>query len=78
MIRYIRSTLLTVAFLVCVALIAIGAWNYLTVSRPVAVANGGQRISASVHYQRYLNPSVLCFNLTEIQGSSMMDVFLVQ
>jgi hypothetical protein len=68
---------LTVALLVCGALIAIGAWNYLTVSRPVAVANGDQRIRASVHYQRYLNPSVLCFNLTETQGSSMMDVFLV-
>jgi hypothetical protein len=77
MIRFVRSTVLTVALLVCVAFIAIGAWNYLTVSRPVAVANGDQRIRASVHYQRYLNPSVLCFNLTETHGSSMMDVFLV-
>jgi hypothetical protein len=68
---------LIVALLVCVALMAIGAWNYLTVSRPVAVANGDQRIRASVHYQSYLNPSVLCFNLMETQVSSMMDVFSV-
>jgi hypothetical protein len=77
MIRYIRLALLIVAFPVSVALIAIGAWNYLTVSRPVALANGDQRTRASVHYQSYLNPSVLCFNLMETQGSSMMDVFSV-
>jgi hypothetical protein len=63
--------------LICVALIAISAWNYLTVLRPVSVANGNHRIQASVHYQHYLNPSVLCFNLKETQGSSMMDVFLL-
>jgi hypothetical protein len=73
----VRPALLTLALLFCGALIAIGAWNYLTVLRPVSVANGNHRIQASVHYQLYLNPSVLSFNLKETQGSSMMDVFLV-
>lgn len=77
MTRNVRPALLTLALLFCMALIAIGAWNYLTVLRPVSVANGNHRIQASVHYQHYLNPSVLCFNLKETQGSSMMDVFLV-
>jgi hypothetical protein len=77
MTRNVRPALLTLASLFCVALIGIGAWNYLTVLRPVSVANGDHRIQASVHYQHYLNPSVLCFNLKQTQGSSMMDVFFV-
>ena len=70
--RYLLGTLL----LSSVVLVAIGAWNYWTVSRPVAQVSGS-RIRVWAHYQHYVNASILSFDLREIGQSSMMDVFVV-
>jgi hypothetical protein len=69
--------LLIVALFVCVVFAVIGAWNYFTVSRPVALANGNQQIRVWAHYQHYVNASVLSFDLRKTGGGSMMDVFMV-
>ena len=72
-----RRTLLIVPLFVCFALVGLGAWNYFTVSRPVALVSGNQLARVWTHYQHYVNPSVLSFDLRTTGGSSMMDVYVV-
>jgi hypothetical protein len=74
----VKRPFLIAAVFVCVVLIGIGAWNYFTVSRPfIQATTGNENVRAWVHYQYYLNASVLSFDLRETGTSSMMDVFVV-
>jgi hypothetical protein len=76
-----RTPLIIIAF-TAVGLICIGGWNYLTVVDPVestlALDSRNHGIDVRVHYQNYLNASVLAFDLRSVSGeSSMADVFRV-
>jgi hypothetical protein len=69
--------LLVVASFVCIA-----GWNYLTLAKPVETTlkmdSRNQGIEVKVHYQNYVNPSVLSFDLRSVSGqNSMVDVFRV-
>lgn len=59
------------------AVLSISAWNYFSVYRPVSQASRNQEVRIWVHYQHFINPSVLSFDLRDAHGSSMMDVFVV-
>jgi hypothetical protein len=61
---------------------SIAAWNYVTLSRPVDRVLGqdsrNHGIEVRVHYQNYVSPSVLSFDLRSVSGeNSMADVFRV-
>jgi hypothetical protein len=60
--------------------ICIGGWNYLAIARPVdsalALDSRNQGIEVRVHYQYYVDPSQLAFDLRAVSGqNSMADVF---
>jgi hypothetical protein len=66
---------------VFVGIVIDGAWNYFTVSRPVdtalALNSRNQGVQVRLHYQNYLNTSVLSFDLRVSGHNSMADVFRV-
>jgi hypothetical protein len=77
-----KRTILFLALFVGAGLGCVGAWNYVSLSRPVQSALGldsrNQGIEVKVHYQSYVNPSRLCFDLRAVSGqNSMADVFRV-
>ena len=77
-----KRTILLLILLVGSAVGSIAAWNYLTLSRPVDAALGmdsrNSGIEITVHYQSYISPTVLSFDLRSLSGqNSMADVFRV-
>ncbi len=72
-----------VALAVIIGLVAaVYWWNYLTLqSQMSAVLSGDPRnkgVSVSVHYENYINPSTMVYDLKDISGTnSKVDVFRV-
>ena len=63
---------------VCIALI-IYLFNYFflqqVVNKELANDNRNSTISISVHYQYYVNPNVLIFDIKDVNGFSKIDIF---
>jgi hypothetical protein len=72
-----KRTLLFIGIFVYAAVLPIGAWNYFSVYRPVSQATRNQEVRIWVHFQHYISPSVLSFDLRDAHGGTMMDVFVV-
>lgn len=66
-----KTTLAVVSVLVIIGVVAL--WNYTTVYRPVSqVLSSDPRnagIEVRMHYQWFLNPGVLVYDLREVPGS---------
>lgn len=63
-----------------VAALAVGAWNFFTLQGPLDQAlesdSRNTGIEARAHYQNYLNPSVIVFDLRAVAGDkSQADIF---
>jgi hypothetical protein len=70
------------AVIICIALLTIWLFNIMLVGRPLQVAmlrdNRNAGVRASAHFQHFLNPAVLVFDLKGISGSnSRLDVLRV-
>jgi hypothetical protein len=57
-----------------VILVAIAGWNYLTVQRPLTIAVGSDSRNEGIflvaHYEWFLKPDVVVFDLRSISGSN--------
>jgi hypothetical protein len=71
-----KKTLLVVAITFGLVLSGVAGWNYFTVTQPVRKAENN-RIKVWAHFQNFVNPSVLCFDLRETHGSGKIDVLSI-
>ena len=77
-----RRTWLAVLLVIVGLVGAVYGWNYVALQSPMSdVLSGDPRnkgVSVSVHYENYIDPSTLIYDLRDVSGpNSKMDVFRV-
>jgi hypothetical protein len=73
-----KRTLSIIVSVLVASTLLIGSWNYFTLWAPVSAENASTNVKVWVHYQNYVDSSVLDFDIRAIgPGNSRATVFAV-